>query len=602
MVGFGSSLRMSRRRGWEEAYLDYASLRLLLTQIEAVYEEEDWKRGGSSHHLNDVDGMERYDEGIILEGGHPGTDAGRDDDDDWEEFSGTNDFMGLLKSAWRKTKLAVLGRTRDGGSRTTKRQRIKRKKRYRPRGYDGFGGLENNNYWALTGSNLSDYGYQRRSQPTRERDNNTEKNGKTKEINHYRALDKGGWRSPGVTDYRDELFLESDDDLAFGYQSDDDDDDWEDEDSEDNNNNSRDQYYAYSDTNYNDYDNLDGNEHLSNIGNLAVAGHDHGVYYQQRNLDAQFNEEITNYREQLDHRSYLHNYDSPLRHSNGDDGYFNMHHGLFDTPQRMDDDNNRLLSDSPGVLEASYDTFNNVTAHDGSGFNHDCSPSDRSWGILDFIPNFFSKKKESNSAQSKSLQRKTTRPVSSSHNKLDADDAEDNLTSPHPNRNSYRNYASISKSPNHYTHFSDSIQSSTASPLPTPPSFSDGEVTPDHALKFRSEPKLSPLFERSESTTVSCPSEMGSMLATPSDSTSNEDVVRNLNSPDYKSPFINKNRCKTSHLVPATAIGTAMPMVRTNFCRFFSFEVIFFQWKSIFTERFIHIATSPDPNDTALAC
>ena len=46
MVGFGSSLRMSRRRGWEDAYLDYQSLRLLLTQIEAVYEEEDWHRGG----------------------------------------------------------------------------------------------------------------------------------------------------------------------------------------------------------------------------------------------------------------------------------------------------------------------------------------------------------------------------------------------------------------------------------------------------------------------------------------------------------------------------------------------------------------------------
>lgn len=39
MVGFGSVYRMSRRRGWEDAYFDYETLKLLLTQIEAVYEE-----------------------------------------------------------------------------------------------------------------------------------------------------------------------------------------------------------------------------------------------------------------------------------------------------------------------------------------------------------------------------------------------------------------------------------------------------------------------------------------------------------------------------------------------------------------------------------
>lgn len=39
MVGFGSAFRISRRRGWETAYCDYETLKLLLTQIEAVYEE-----------------------------------------------------------------------------------------------------------------------------------------------------------------------------------------------------------------------------------------------------------------------------------------------------------------------------------------------------------------------------------------------------------------------------------------------------------------------------------------------------------------------------------------------------------------------------------
>ena len=40
MVGFGSSLRMGRRTGWEGAYLDYETLKLLLSQTEAVYEEQ----------------------------------------------------------------------------------------------------------------------------------------------------------------------------------------------------------------------------------------------------------------------------------------------------------------------------------------------------------------------------------------------------------------------------------------------------------------------------------------------------------------------------------------------------------------------------------
>jgi hypothetical protein len=50
MVGFGSSLRMARRSGWEGAYLDYETLKLLLSQIEAVYEEE----GHRQHHRTNV--------------------------------------------------------------------------------------------------------------------------------------------------------------------------------------------------------------------------------------------------------------------------------------------------------------------------------------------------------------------------------------------------------------------------------------------------------------------------------------------------------------------------------------------------------------------
>ena len=53
MVGFGSSLRIARRPGWEGAYLDYETLKLLLSQIEAVYEEEGHRRRTSVAHVFD---------------------------------------------------------------------------------------------------------------------------------------------------------------------------------------------------------------------------------------------------------------------------------------------------------------------------------------------------------------------------------------------------------------------------------------------------------------------------------------------------------------------------------------------------------------------
>ena len=40
MVGYGSSLRRSRRPGWEDAYLDYDTLRAILEEIECLYEED----------------------------------------------------------------------------------------------------------------------------------------------------------------------------------------------------------------------------------------------------------------------------------------------------------------------------------------------------------------------------------------------------------------------------------------------------------------------------------------------------------------------------------------------------------------------------------
>ncbi len=51
MVGFGSSLRVSRRSGWEAAYLDYETLKLHLSQIESVYEEEGHRNQSTSRDV-----------------------------------------------------------------------------------------------------------------------------------------------------------------------------------------------------------------------------------------------------------------------------------------------------------------------------------------------------------------------------------------------------------------------------------------------------------------------------------------------------------------------------------------------------------------------
>jgi len=160
MVGFGSSLRMSRRRGWEDAYLDYASLRLLLTQIEAVYEEEDWKRGGSTNDLSKLDDDEL---------GWLNRSA---DTDDQEELPG------LIGNVWR-----LFSRSHR------RRRRVQRQRREQARAWESMDeNEETDSNWVVAANNSS-----------------SPRRNKKDKASH--SLDKRGWRSPGVTDYRDELFL-----------------------------------------------------------------------------------------------------------------------------------------------------------------------------------------------------------------------------------------------------------------------------------------------------------------------------------------------------------------------------------------------------------
>ena len=83
MVGFGSSLRMGRRSGWEAAYLDYETLKLLLSQIESVYEEHtEHEDDGGHHRLRD------YRDELFLESDSDAAYASVDDDDPTEDMEG----------------------------------------------------------------------------------------------------------------------------------------------------------------------------------------------------------------------------------------------------------------------------------------------------------------------------------------------------------------------------------------------------------------------------------------------------------------------------------------------------------------------------------
>ncbi|GKY93863.1 hypothetical protein MPSEU_000353200 [Mayamaea pseudoterrestris] len=65
MVGFGKSLRMARRSGWEGGYLDYETLKLLLSQIEAVYEEEAHRASNNQYDFVDAQSSRRRRNRIV---------------------------------------------------------------------------------------------------------------------------------------------------------------------------------------------------------------------------------------------------------------------------------------------------------------------------------------------------------------------------------------------------------------------------------------------------------------------------------------------------------------------------------------------------------
>lgn len=81
---YSSALRMARRPGWENAYLDYEALKLILTQIEAIYEEAISNREfGSSENLFELYEHQSHDEADDATLNGADTDAAADE---WNEY------------------------------------------------------------------------------------------------------------------------------------------------------------------------------------------------------------------------------------------------------------------------------------------------------------------------------------------------------------------------------------------------------------------------------------------------------------------------------------------------------------------------------------
>jgi hypothetical protein len=441
---------MSRRRGWEDAYLDYASLRLLLTQIEAVYEEEDLKRGGSAQNTIDgIGGSREFDHESF---------GDLDRTLNEEEGGGSGDGGNWVGSVWRKTQNAIFGdQTGWNGHRrynSNRRRRVSVRKQQNHRqqwggalDWDEHGNVNEGSNWVM--SYISPNPRPRVSR----------RNKKDKTSN---ALDKGGWRSPGVTDYRDELFFESDDDIAFGYCSEDE-EDWEDiDDAESYCEQQGGEYYNI------EYDAKDSQEHeeLEQEANLFIL--DEGTSNSQNSL-GKVDDGRRGELESDEPMSYR-DCESPQRPIDSDD--YGETRGLLETP----DSKVRQTSinyDSPGLLESRYETL-------AVGGTNQGSPSeDGKW--LGFIPNLFA---GGNKSKQQHQSSDSDREDALFHN-----DSDDNIQdSPLA---SISQHQRVDDSPHRYTHFSESFVSndSATNRPPLPPSGSD-EGTPSSQLRFRSEPHL----------------------------------------------------------------------------------------------------------------
>ena len=472
---------MSRRRGWEDAYLDYASLRLLLTQIEAVYEEEDWK-------ARDYDSAAATTAAATNGGGLFGgynedemEGVYNDDEDDGQIIMMNSYFQGILQNAWDKTRSVVTGQQplpprRQAAGTTTSGHRYKRGRRKRTTSQQqqqqqdsseyfeyspGGGGMKassrvlrrrrqhrrnnsSNHHHAKSSSNNS--GGKKGGEDVGGGGNETNENDDYNRDTTDRALDKGGWRIPGVLDYRDELFLESDDDLAFGYYYNDNEEEEENEETEEEEDDGggewvdEEEYHYVHDSNHEDDDmergegggeyhattgfeenDSDHHDHhhmdiiIENNSSVAVGDNNDRLSLVER-ASSDDDDDDSNIKAELAIATTTASGESSSPDRGGGDGTNNNN---FSTPTSLnrhnhnlttDPNNNSLLetptdnrklvqfTESPGVLEAGYETFAVAAARRGdmgSAGNlamYVGSPAEQGW--FDFIPNLWGDKQQ----------------------------------------------------------------------------------------------------------------------------------------------------------------------------------------------------------------
>lgn len=360
MVGFGSSLRMSRRRGWEDAYLDYHSLRLLLTQIETVYEEEDWKQStaiDNNNNTNTGGGIQSSEDENDINSISIGASEEIDDMllDDSSRSNNTG-LKGLWYNAVRTTTAIVTGKRSSSYYYHKQKRRTRGRRRRYPRRITSFmqnnNDIEqnNNNGWVSNQDTDEYFDYSDQQLNTRG------KRKKDIKDSHGRALDKGGWREKGVTDYRDELFLVSDEEAAYGYD-DDDESVWEDEEEEEDSiRGDEEEQYDYK--NDGSGEQFDGNLGRSNEDNI-----DEGIDLRERVIDEERSKKLTPGSEKSMGEDAM-SCNSPSgrdRQKDGGDSLFEstLSAGLLHTPNSQSSPTHQRghkvqFSDSPGVLETGY--------------------------------------------------------------------------------------------------------------------------------------------------------------------------------------------------------------------------------------------------------
>ena len=411
MVGFGSSLRLSRRRGWEDAYLDYQSLRLLLTQIEAVYEEEDWRRDGDG----DGDAADPF----VMDG-RLGLASDSDVDANNGRHANDEDAPGLKQlwgKTWRMANIIMSG------------------KRYQ----------YHQSYSSKTSSSRTRRRWYKSSRGTT---NSTEEEDKDN------------------TDYRDELFLVSDEDVAYGCwgeidDDDDDDDEWEDED----------------DGEWEDGDEacLDDEE-----GQERQAYNEHGESGEERHDEPDEQKETYSPRTEKENSTV-----EECAHVKNEQSMFTspvwVKNLTTRTPKQSEKPESEIMEDigdcnspgksesqqpyhtemftgSPGVLEAGYETFAAAAARSGEGAKMmiiGSPPEQGEGGWLSYIPRFFS---------FGGKRQQPTPEVTSSFSGLNRDDSMLNsspLVPPVAGKKTRDIIAS--DSPDKYTHFAETFRRSPSS-------------------------------------------------------------------------------------------------------------------------------------------